>query len=96
MAKVRDLHKKWMKNAEYREAYEALKPEFEVARAIIQLRGDAGLTQEELAQRLHTKQSVVARLESGRGRPSTQTLQRLAEATGTRLRISFEPEPARH
>ncbi len=95
MAKVRDLHKKWMKDSEYRREYERLAPEFEIARAIIQLRDDAGLTQEQLAQRIHTKQSVVARLESGRVPPSTRTLQRLAKATGTRLRISFEPETTR-
>jgi transcriptional regulator with XRE-family HTH domain len=38
---------------------------------------------------------VIARLESGRVKPSTRTLERLATATGMRLRISFEPAPAR-
>ena len=43
---------------------------------------------------METTQSVIARLESGRTRPSTQTLDRLANATGTRLKISFErPRP---
>ena len=91
MSKVRDLHRKWMRNREYRRAYEALGPEFELARAVIQARVRAGLTQEQLAERMDTSQSVIARLESGRVRPSTQTLERLAAATGTRLRISFEP-----
>jgi transcriptional regulator with XRE-family HTH domain len=50
---------------------------------------------EELAQRMDTSQSVIARLESGRTRPSTQTLERLAIATGTRLHISFEPSGVR-
>ena len=40
---------------------------------------------------MKTTQSVVARLESGRTRPSTQTLERIAAATGTRLKITFEP-----
>ena len=96
MTKVKDLHKKWMKKKEYREAYQELAPEFTVARAVIKARATAGLTQEQLAQRMETTQSVIARLESGRTRPSTQTLERLATATGTRLKISFEPEPARH
>jgi transcriptional regulator with XRE-family HTH domain len=52
----------------------------------------AGLTQERLARRMQTTQSAIARLEIGRVRPSTQTLERLAAATGTRLKISFEPE----
>jgi transcriptional regulator with XRE-family HTH domain len=80
-----------MKKKEYRQAHQDLAPEFELARAVIQARVSAGLTQEQLAQRMDTTQSVIARLESGRTRPSTQTLERLATATGTHLRISFEP-----
>jgi transcriptional regulator with XRE-family HTH domain len=72
-----------------------LAPEFDLARAVIEARVRAGLTQEQLAQRMDTTQSVIARLESGRVRPSTQTLERLAAATGTRLKISFEPETAK-
>jgi ribosome-binding protein aMBF1 (putative translation factor) len=93
MSKVSDLHRKWMKNNKYRKAYEELAPEFDLARALIQARVQAGLTQEQLAERMKTTQSVIARLESGRAKPSTQTLERLATATGTYLKISFEPEP---
>ncbi|MEX2301313.1 MAG: helix-turn-helix transcriptional regulator [Bryobacterales bacterium] len=89
--KVSDLHQKWMKNKQYRKAHDDLAPEFALARAVIAARVTAGLTQEQLAQRMDTTQSVIARLESGRTRPSTQTLERLAAATGTRLKISFEP-----
>lgn len=94
MTKVSTLHKKWLKNEGYRQAYDELAPEFALARAVIKARVTAGLTQEQLAQRMATTQSVIARLESGRTRPSTQTLDRLASATGTRLKISFErPRP---
>ena len=92
MTRVRDLHRKWVKDNDYRRAYEELRPEFDIARAVIEARVRAGLTQEQLARRMQTTQSVIARLESGRVRPSTQTLERLAAATGTRLKISFEPE----
>jgi ribosome-binding protein aMBF1 (putative translation factor) len=95
MTKVNDLHRKWMKNEEYREAHQELAPEFALARSVISARVAAGLTQEQLAQRMDTTQSAIARLESGRIRPSTQTLERLAAATGTRLKISFEPAGAR-
>ena len=95
MTKVSALHLKWMKNKEYRKAHEDLAPEFALARAVIAARVTAGLTQEQLAQRMDTTQSVIARLESGRTRPTTQTLERLASATGTRLKISFEPAEAR-
>lgn len=94
MTRVRDLHGKWVKDKDYRRAYEELRPEFDIARAVIEARVRAGLTQEQLARRMKTTQSVIARLESGRVRPSTQTLERLAAATGTRLKISFEPETA--
>ncbi|MGH8585945.1 MAG: helix-turn-helix domain-containing protein [Gammaproteobacteria bacterium] len=52
---------------------------------MIEARSRAGLTQDELAKRMGTTQPVVARLESGRIRPSTRTLERLARATGSRL-----------
>ena len=95
MTKVSDLHRKWMKNKAYRKAHEELAPEFALARAVIDARVTAGLTQEQLAKRMATTQSVIARLEGGRARPSTQTLERLAAATGTRLCISFELGRAR-
>lgn len=90
MTKVSDLHQKWMKDKAYRTALDEVAPEFDLARALIKARVKAGLTQEQLAERMDTTQSVIARLESGRNRPSTSTLQRLATATGTRLKISFE------
>ena len=84
-----------MKEPKYRKAYENLEEEVRLASALIEARARAGLTQEELAQRMKTKQAVIARLESGRTKPSTRTLERIAEATGHRLRIIFEPLPAR-
>ena len=88
---VRDLHRRWMKEKGYRDEHEALAPEYEIAKAVIRARVRAGLTQEQLAKRMNTTQSVVARLDGGRARPSTQTLERLAAATGTRMKITFQP-----
>jgi len=95
MARIVDLHKKWMKEPKYRKAYEALEEEFALASAVIDVRNRAGLSQKELASKMGTTQPVVARLESGRVRPSLRTLQRLAQATRSRLLISFEPRHAR-
>ena len=92
MTIARELHKKWMKDPEYAKAYAELAPEYAVARAVIQARSLAGLTQEELANRMETSQPAIARLESGRSRPTTETLARLAIATGTELHISFTPK----
>jgi transcriptional regulator with XRE-family HTH domain len=91
MARITDLHKKWMTEPKYRKAYEALEEEFALASAVIDARNRAGLTQQALARKMGTTQPVVARLESGRTRPSMRTLERLAKATGSRLLIHFEP-----
>ena len=91
MSSVSDLHKRWSNDPDYAQAYDELGPEFALARSLIEARAGAGLTQTELAERMETTQSVVARLESGRVNPSTKTLQKIARSTGTTLRISFEP-----
>ena len=86
------LHKKWTEERPgYKEAYDELESEFSLASAMIEARAQAGLSQEEVAIRMHTKQTVIARLESGRVMPSTRTLQRFAHATGTKLKIRFDP-----
>ncbi len=95
MARIADMHKRWLKEPKYKKAYEALEDEFALASAVIDVRSRAGLTQKELARKMGTTQPVVARLESGRTRPSMRTLERLAKATGSRLLIRFEPSAAR-
>jgi transcriptional regulator with XRE-family HTH domain len=95
MSKIGDLHKKWMKDPAYAQEYETLEDEFALSLAVAKARRSAGLSQAELAQRMQTTQSTVARLESGRGMPSTRTLDRFAKATGHRLKISFTPVAAK-
>lgn len=89
MTDVRELHKKWMEKPAYAKAYADLETEFALARQMIEARTRAGLTQEELASRMDTSRTVIARLESGRCLPSTRTLKRFADATGSQLRITF-------
>jgi ribosome-binding protein aMBF1 (putative translation factor) len=91
MTRIDDLHGKWSKDPAYREAYDALEEEFQLAETLIAARTRAGLSQTQLAAKMHTSQSYVARLESGKVHPSTEALERFAKATGTRLKISFEP-----
>jgi transcriptional regulator with XRE-family HTH domain len=90
VTRIKTLHSDWMKDPDYRREYEALEEEFNLARALLEARLRAGLTQEQLAERMHTSQSAIARLESGKTLPSGRTLARLAKATGTSLRITFE------
>ena len=86
-----EVGKEWLKDPKFRAEYDALEEEFALAQALIEARANADMTQEQVAQKMGTTQAVIARLESGRSMPSTRTLQRYANATGTRLRISFEP-----
>lgn len=91
MTRVNTLHKRWSSDPAYAEAYDSMADEFAVAHALIEARTRAGLSQAELAERMETSQSVVARMESGRHLPSTRSLQRYARAVGARLNIALAP-----
>lgn len=80
---------KWRNDPAFVEAYDALEEEFAFASEVIAARTRAGLSQTQLAERMETSQSAIARLESGRSRPSVRTLEKLAAATGAKLRISL-------
>ena len=95
MTKVKDLHRKWLKEPDYESAYDALDEEFQLAKTLIEARKRAGLSQDQLAERMKTSQSYIARIESGKVRPSISALDRFAHATGTRLIITFEPADAK-
>lgn len=71
-------------NPRVKAARDALAPAFELAGEMIAARIRSGLTQAQLAKRMKTTQSAVARIESGRHWPSRKTLERYAKATGTR------------
>jgi ribosome-binding protein aMBF1 (putative translation factor) len=91
MIKFSTLKKQLMKNPEVRKEYDALEEEFALIEAVAKARLRSGLTQAQLAKRMKTTQSTVARLKGMRGRPSMTTLHRFAKATGHRVKISFEP-----
>lgn len=86
-----DLFAKWRKIPEYLQALQQIDVEFSTAAAMIEARLRARLTQAEVAQRIGTTQSAVARMESGRYKLSQTTLEKYAEATHSRLRVIFEP-----
>jgi transcriptional regulator with XRE-family HTH domain len=91
MTTLKNLKTRLLKDPEVRKEYDALEEEFALIGAMAKARLRAGLSQAQLAKRMKTTQSAIARLESGRGRPSTTTLSRFAKATGHKLKISFEP-----
>jgi len=79
-----------MKDPEFREAYEALEPAYQIAR----LRILRGLTQQQLAEKVGTKQPSIARLESGRSTPTLDFLRRVAQALDARVEIRIVPRSA--
>jgi len=95
MIPVEEAFAEWRRDPDYIAAYDSLEDEFALASALIAARTKAGLTQAQLAARMHTTQAVIARLEGGQAKPTTRTLERFATATGMRLRISFEPVASR-
>ena len=90
MRTLKEYIKEQLKNPEFAEEYDALGEEYEVVRQIIRARIAAGLTQKDLAERIGTRQSNVSRIENGNSNPSIATLKRIAEATGTKLQVSFK------
>lgn len=91
MSSIGRLKKRWRVDSEFREAYDALKPEFQVARRLIAARNRTGLSQAEVARRMGTTQSAVARLESGQRLPAMGSLKRYAIAIGHRLDVRLVP-----
>jgi ribosome-binding protein aMBF1 (putative translation factor) len=76
-----------LENPEVKAEYDALAPEFEISAELLRARLRAGLSQAELAARMKTSQSAIARLESGKTLPSAKTLLRFAEATGSKVEV---------
>ncbi len=93
MTRIRTLHRWWSMDAAYKALYDALDGEFNLAAALIGARANAELTQKQVAARMQISQAFLAGMEGSRVNPSLNTLRRFAAATGTRLRISFEPVP---
>ena len=79
-----------LKNPKIKAEYDKLEPEFAVIEAVLKARVQKGITQEQLAKKIGTKQSAIARIESGNANPSIGFLQKLAEALGKKLVIQFK------
>jgi DNA-binding XRE family transcriptional regulator len=91
MTRLATLKKKLAQNPEFGVEYREADAEYAVIEALVRARTRAKLSQAELARRLGTTQSAVARLEGGNVSPSLSTLRRYAEATGARLQIELVP-----
>lgn len=88
--KFDDIKKEWLKDDDFKKSYDDLEIEFKIALELIKARKASGLTQGEVAARMHTTQSVIARLESGRAMPTLETLSKYAQATGNKLNVRIQ------
>ena len=89
MIKLSDIKQEWLKDPEISKYYQEMEPEFEIARQFIKARLKAKMTQGEVAKKMNTTQSVIARLESGKSVPTIKTIDRYAKAIGMRFKVRF-------
>ncbi len=81
-----------MKDADFAKEYEAIQPEMDVIKAIVEARLSQNMTQKELAQRTGINQADISKLENGTRNPSVNLLKRLADGMGMSLKIEFVPK----
>jgi ribosome-binding protein aMBF1 (putative translation factor) len=89
----RDHLAKQLRDPAFKKAYDALELEFAIIGALIDARAKRGMTQEKLAKKIGTKQSAIARFESGRSNPTFAFVQKLSDALG--LKITATPRYAK-
>ena len=92
--RLEDFETEMMQDPEFRKVWEAKAPRHDLAEALIKLRLAAGLTQEQLAERIGTKKQAITRLENKPGNLTLKTLARIAAAAGTDFSIRFGSEGA--
>lgn len=85
----KSLKKELLKNKKVGAEYARLAPQYQLISQLIEARRKRGLTQEQLARMTGTKQSAIARLESGSANPTIALLEKLASATGSKLIIQM-------
>ena len=90
MKTLKTLKAQLLADPSIRAAYDAQAEEFALTRELIAARTQAGLTQADVAERMGTTQSTVARLEGGKAVPSMRSLQRYAHAVGCRAVVRLE------
>lgn len=83
-----DLTKR-LKNPEFKKAWEESEVEYRLAKKLIEARLKSNLSQRGLAEKVHTSQAAISRIEAMHGNPSLSLLKRIAQALGTKIKISF-------
>lgn len=81
-----------LQNPEFAKEYEAIQPEMDIIKAIVDARTSQNLTQKELAARTGINQADISKLENGTRNPTINLLKRLADGMGMSLKIEFVPK----
>ncbi len=87
MKTFEEVKKEWLKDPEFKKQYEALKLQRSFMKLLVEQRQKKGLTQKELAEKIGTKQSSIARFESGAYNPTLLFVKRLADALGVEITV---------
>lgn len=80
-----------LKNPEFKKEWDALEPEYQIIKAMLDARNEKAITQKQLADITGIPQADISRLENGNANPSLRTLQRLADGMGMKLKLEFVP-----
>ena len=81
-----------LRDPEFKAEWDALEPERQIMRAIVEGRDEQALTQKQLSEMTGITQADISRFENGTGNPSLRTLKRLAEGLGISLKVEFVPK----
>ena len=92
MKTLQQLKEEQMKDSAFAKEYDAIQPEMDVIRAIVDARTSQNMTQKELAERTGINQADISKLENGTRNPSVNLLKRLADGMGMALKIEFVPK----
>ena len=92
MKTLNEMLSEEMKNDEFRKEYEAIQPELDVIRAMVDARNSVNMTQKDLSERTGISQADISKIENGTRNPSLNLLKRLAEGMGMTLKIEFVPK----
>ncbi|KAA1195139.1 helix-turn-helix domain-containing protein [Photorhabdus heterorhabditis] len=90
MSSLKSLKSQALANPDVKSEYDALEPEFELINTLLRMRRAAGLTQNQVAQRMGTKEANISRLEKGNGNPTLKTLLNYARACNCALHFGFK------
>lgn len=87
---LKTLKERALKNEDVKQAYDSLESEFALIDSLLSMRQKAGLTQEQLADRMGTQKGNISRLEKGSSNPSWKTLEKYAHACGFDISMAFK------